>query len=341
MIIPLPRPPTIQVLGSYWYLRTRRDVVEFFAAQPIPVDLFVDSGAFSAYTTGVQITADAYGAWLREAAPCITAAATLDVISDPVATRRNTERLQEIAGDLVHIVPAFHVGSPWAELERICATSRYVALGGAVGLLDRRPAMLRWLVRAHRIAADHGTVLHGFAQTKPPTPEQLPWYSVDSAYWSIAQRHGRTRLWDPDGRRFVDVRLGRPDKDSRATWRNPALARDAVGLRHLPILRAYGADPVRALEWGHAMIGRRGELGRAEWRWMGQVSVLSEWLYAEHIRRLRGPVGEPWPGARDGLKYYFAINRPEDVVPFIEALTVPSADWACVRAARELAGAAP
>lgn len=337
MRIPVPQPATVQVLGSYWYLRTRLDLVDYFAAQPIPVDLFVDSGAFTAYTSGAQITADKYGEWLRQVAPCVTAAATLDVISDPKATRANTERLQDIVGDQVHIASAFHVGSPWAELERICATAKYVALGGAVGLLDRRPAMLRWLVRAHRIAADHGTVLHGFAQTKPPTPEQLPWYSVDSAYWSIAQRHGRTRLWD--GQRFVDVRLGRPDEHSQVTWRNPALARDAVGVRHIPLLRAYGADPVRALSWGHAMIGRRGDLGRAEWRWMGQVSVLSEWLYAEHIRRRRGLVPEPWPGARTGLKYYFAINRPEDVVPFIEALTVPPNDWACVRTARELAGA--
>jgi hypothetical protein len=329
-------PPTIEVLASYWYLRTRRDVVEFMQSQAIPVDLFVDSGAFTAFTSGANVTLDGYAGWLRDAAPCVTAAATLDVLGDPAATRRNTERLEELVGDLVHIVPAFHVGSPWTELERLCARYPYLALGGAVGLLDRKPAMLRWLLRCHRIAAEHGTRLHGFAQTKPPTPEQLPWYSVDSAYWSIAQRHGRTRLWD--GKGFTDVWLGRPAPGTG--WTVKSRARLAAGLHNADLLRAYGADPVRTMQWGHAMISRRGELGRAEWRWMGQVSVLSEWRYAETIRARRGPVAEPWPGARPGLKYYFAINRPEDVVPFIEAITVPPDDWACVRAARALAEAA-
>jgi hypothetical protein len=327
-------PPTIEVLASYWYLRTRYDTPEFMARQAIPVDLFVDSGAFSAFTTGVTITTAGYADWLRQVAPAITAAATLDVLGDPDATRRNTETLEDAVGDLVHIVPAFHVGSPWSELERLCTSHRYVALGGAVGLLDRKPAMLRWLVRCHRVAAEHGTRLHGFAQTKPPTPEQLPWYSVDSAYWSIAQRHGKTRLWDESRKRFVDV------------WGGPAQGQhqgrsESRAHHNAALLRSYGGDPVRFAAWGHAMIGRRGELGRAEWRWMGMVSVLSEWRYAQTIIAKRGPVPEPWPGARPGLKYYFAINRPEDVVPFIEAITVPPAEWQCVRQARELAAREP
>jgi hypothetical protein len=330
-------PPTIEVLASYWYLRTRYDTPEFLARQAIPVDLFVDSGAFSAYTSGAQVTVEGYARWLREVAPAITAAATLDVISDPDATRANTETLEDAVGDVVHIVPAFHVGSPWAELERLCARYPYVALGGAVGLLDRKAAMLRWLVRCHRIADAHGTRLHGFAQTKPPTPEQLPWYSIDSAYWSIAQRHGKTRLWDTARARFVDV-WGGPVQGSATHHSHNSRAR---AHHNAALLRSYGADPIRFAAWGHAMIGKRGELGRAEWRWMGMVSVLSEWRYAESIRAKRGPVAEPWPGARPGLKYYFAINRPEDVVPFIEAITVPPADWECVRVARELADREP
>jgi hypothetical protein len=194
------------------------------AADGLPVEVFADSGAFSAATLGAEIKLADYAAWLKDWQGLITTAATLDVIGDPDATQRNTLALEDTG---LNVLPVFHTGSPWDRLEKLCAQYPYVALGGMVPYTRMHGEVMRWLVKCFRIGAEHGTVFHGFGQTNVTAMSSLPFYSVDSSTWSIGARYGHMFLWDEKRARLAQVRTGQP-ADAR---------------KYATLLRDHGADP--------------------------------------------------------------------------------------------------
>jgi hypothetical protein len=231
---------TFRVLTSFHYFRDRdmSDLVDRLrTGYGGDVDLFADSGAFSAVTLGATISLPDYRAWLTDWRSVITTAATLDVIGDPVATARNTEVL-EAAG--LTVLPTFHVGTPWPVLEGLCARYRYVALGGMVPYLRRPKEVMRWLVRCFRLAAETGTVFHGFGQTNLDIIKALPFYSVDSSTWANGARYGKVRIFDDVRGRMAEFQAG---DHTRAH-------------RHAAQLREHGMDPL--------LVGRPGFALRAE-----------------------------------------------------------------------------
>lgn len=305
----------MHVLGSYWFLR-RADLVPELRALPRPVDFLADSGAFSAYSTGKPITVEEYAEWLLAQAPVINAAATMDVIGDSRATARNTDRLLELVGDRVTVIAVFHAGSPWAEFERLCEQHRYIALGGAVYAGHRETAMLQWCARAHLVAREHDVRLHGFGLTKPPYPELLPWYSVDSAYWISANRTGTLSLWD--GRRFVSFRVGRPS-----------------AARHARLIRAYGGNPARVASSGFGVVHKSGQPGRNEYHWLRAASLTSWRRYERYIRSRRDLVPPPLgdrPVVGTGLKIYQAVGSVRDIHQVVDVLSGEDSNLALISA---------
>ncbi|AEW92951.1 MULTISPECIES: hypothetical protein [Streptomycetaceae] len=217
-------------LTSFHYHR-ETDLAAIGAAYGGPYEVFADSGAFSAATTGSTIKLADYAAWLHQWRHVITTAATLDVIGDPDATHRNTLALEDQG---IRVLPVFHIGSPWRRLEALCASYRYIALGGMVPYARRTDDVMRWLIRAFRIARHHGAVYHGFGQTRFATIAALPFYTVDSSSWASGARFGVMSLWDSQHSRIVQLTVGRP----------------AEARKHAGLLRTHGADP--------AVVGRRG-----------------------------------------------------------------------------------
>lgn len=169
--------------------------------------LFADSGAYSAATTGTEVKLTDYAAWLRRWQPYIAAAATLDVIGDAAASASNTAKLEGMG---LKVLPTFHAGSPFSELDNLCNRYAYIALGGMVPHTNQVPVLLRWLVKCFRIGEQYGTRFHGFGQTSPRVLGSLPFYSVDSSTWSAGVRFGEARLWNQSARRLQVVRVGRP-----------------------------------------------------------------------------------------------------------------------------------
>lgn len=230
----------LRCLLSYAFFRSTdlaELVAELRALYGGPVEIFADSGAFSVANVGATVRLKDYAAWLEEWSPVLTTAATLDVIGDPDATHRNTEAL---LGAGLRVLPTFHVGTPWPELERLCKAYPYLALGGMVPFNKHGDEVMRWLLRCFRTAREHGTVFHGFGQTRITTVSALPFYSVDSSAWARGLKYGLFTLWDEQRTRRILLYSGRP-ADAR---------------QYATLLREHGADP--------ALVGRPGFARRDE-----------------------------------------------------------------------------
>ena len=220
---------TLRLLVSYHY---HRDTDLAALNERLgPVDLFADSGAFSAATKGATINLDDYAAWLRQWAPLLTVQANLDVIGDHEATAVNFDRLRAAGCDPM---PTFHTGEPWSVLEELCAAHPYVALGGlalhAVGRAKQLPLMA-WLVKAFKIAREHGTVFHAFGVTSATLIRDLPFYSLDSSTYTMGQRWGLAYIWDARALKMRSI-----------FFRNSAKVRPVADL-----FRAHGFDPARGM----------------------------------------------------------------------------------------------
>lgn len=187
----------LRMLYSYHFFKdTNFDALfaEHFAG--IPCDLLADSGAFSAYTTGAVITVEEYAAWLWKWQHVFKVAAALDVIGDADASVAQSVRLRELAPPSTTIVPVFHsTDGDWAYLQR------YIDLGfdyigiSPIGNLYKAPALLdRWLAECFSRRPAH-VRYHGFGVTGSRTLK-FPWYTVDSATFSMVFQYAEFPAWD-------------------------------------------------------------------------------------------------------------------------------------------------
>jgi len=285
----------VRLLVSFHYHRTT-DLAELVDDLGGDVDLFADSGAYSAATTGATISLTDYAAWLADWAPLFTVRSGLDVIGDDQATARNTAALRDLGAD---VIPVFHVGEPWEALEELCAANRYVALGGmalhAVGAAKQRPLM-RWLVRCFRIAQPYGTRFHGFGMTSAQLVKHLPFYSVDSSSYTLGIRWGLAYLWNEPALRMESI-----------PFRNPDEVRP-----HADLFRLHGLDPAAIVRPGFMRAGtptfpeERVSVGAACAR---AYVLMEETLWGRHA--VPPPV---LPQCNDlGTKVYLAIGGESDV----------------------------
>lgn len=224
---------TTGILASFFYYG-RYD----FTRLPPTVPLILDSGAFSAYTSGATVTADDYGRWLSEryapgATPPPRFAFNLDVLADEHASLANWRRLRDHHGHVT--TPVLHYGThPEAIEPYMQEGADRVALGGVATGAGGRQAMawaaycLRYLHQHHPSVPVHGLGVHMRSQLA-----RLPWDTTDSSSFTSAWRYARLALWLPP----VTNRLGRwvqVDLDGRDVYRYGATLR-----------RYYGTEPER------------------------------------------------------------------------------------------------
>lgn len=282
-------------LLSYWYLRGRDPralLVSLFGEDEWP-ELFLDSGAFTAYAKGEPISVEEYGGWLRLHAPLFGRYANLDVKGDWRESQRNQERLERWG---LHPIPVFHGGEPWGLFEEMCAEHDYVALGGIVGIALRThsPKALGWLDRAFEIAGD--TKLHAFGISNWRVIRRYRWHSLDTTSWNAGFRYGRTMLFDPYRGIWKTFNKGHPDRDyGEWGW----------------LLREYGFSrwqlgDLRSKETGQPEL--EGLLAKQWWRaseWLAERHGQAPAIYLaesgwNHLRRTEAAIraqGERWAAA--------------------------------------------
>jgi len=163
------------------------------------VRLFLDSGAFSALTQGVEINIQEYIAFIEKHIDIIDVYANLDFIGT-IGKRPNKETaertlknqiIMESAG--LNPLPVFHYGEPLSFLEYYVKNYSYVALGGTVGI--PKVKQTPWFERCFSdyICDSNGypkVKIHGFGLTSLKLMLRYPWYSVDSTSWVVTGRLG-------------------------------------------------------------------------------------------------------------------------------------------------------
>lgn len=168
------------VLDSYHYVHKTRlvDRIRESGRQ-----IFLDSGAFSSFTQGVDVDIDKYIDYCIENQDFIEVASVLDAIGSAEDTWRNQKYIESRG---VQVLPCFHYGEPEAALEYYVQNYEYITIGGMVPIST--PQLRVWLDRiwgAHLTNPDGTPKLkvHGFGLTSVPLMSRYPWYSVDSSSW--------------------------------------------------------------------------------------------------------------------------------------------------------------
>lgn len=231
-------------LESYHYIH-RPKAVERIRREGVKV--FLDSGAFSAFSMGVDVDLGKYCDYIHKNIDIIEhidgqpLASVLDAIGDADGTWRN-QRAMEDRG--VRPLPCYHYGEPIEVLEYYIANYSYITIGGMVPIST--PQLKLWLDRlwADYLTDDTGAPIvkvHGFGLTSLPLMMRYPWYSVDSSTWV---------QWAANGMVLIPGQMGQVDvsnKSSRKKIRGQHM--DSVSpLETAAIeksIRAVGIDPER------------------------------------------------------------------------------------------------
>lgn len=174
------------ILESYHYIGKQRYVDDIRRNNDT---VFLDSGAFSAYTLGIELSVAEYCDYIQRNLDIVKVednvliASVLDGIGDPLQTYRNQLEMEERG---VRPLPCFHAGEDERYLEWYVKNYEYITLGGMVGSSTKQLCI--WLDRMWDRYLTDGSgnariKVHGFGITSTPIMERYPWHSCDSSSW--------------------------------------------------------------------------------------------------------------------------------------------------------------
>ena len=241
------RESATNLLESYHYIH-RQSFVDSIRGDNRKV--FLDSGAFSAFTKGVEVDLPGYCEYIKRNEDIIEKvddsllASVLDGIGDPLKTYEN-QKAMESRG--VRPLPCFHYGEDERYLEYYVANYDYITLGGMVPIST--PQLRLWLDRIwDRYLTDEAgrprVKVHGFGLTTVSLMERYPWYSVDSSSWvQIARVGGMLLLPDAKVINVSDQSPNRKVEGQHIDNLTP-VQREAIEAK----LRACGVDTDRMRE---------------------------------------------------------------------------------------------
>lgn len=156
------------------------------------IDLFLDSGAFSAYAMKKEINITDYINFIKENEKHITVYANMDVIGDPEKTLEN-QKIMEAEG--LSPLPCFHQGEDTKYLEHYVENYEYICVGGMASKRFNYNTTIANLDTYFTLVCSSSGIpkvkVHGFGITAIPMVLRYPWYSVDSSTWVVFARYGK------------------------------------------------------------------------------------------------------------------------------------------------------
>lgn len=187
--MPSSLKPNLLTPIPYFYKGT----FEFIKSQGDHIRFLIDSGAFTAFKVGKEITLDDYCKFLEDLPFEPFGYFTLDKIGDHIATKK---QFYEIKRRGFSPIPIFTRGSPWEDLEEWCSQSEVVGVGGGNGQstfkLFVRDVMRRLKDKPHKIHWLGFTDRDFIAHWKP--------FSCDCSNAGSAVRYHRLFVYDFKGK---------------------------------------------------------------------------------------------------------------------------------------------
>ena len=205
--------------------------------------LFVDSGAYTAYTKGVVLSVDDYIDYLNSITEDVTIFAQLDTIPGRFNQPKTLEEIQnaprlswenylymrERLLEPDKLIPIFHQGEDfkWLEnmLEWIDNDGKPIGYIGVSPAMDV-PGLEPWLIKCFNIIAkssNPNVKTHAFGMTQLSVLEQFPYTSADSTSWKLCAAMGS--IYTPWGTIYISDRGA---KDTNGLASQPKHLRDMV-----------------------------------------------------------------------------------------------------------------
>lgn len=181
------------LLASFYYLKDFNRNRKHYVFR----DWVMDSGAFSAHNSGVEISLADYMDTCRRLLAedqQLTEVFALDVIGDWRAGLKNCETMWRNG---IEAIPCFHFGEPWDLLLGLAKDYPKIAIGGCVGIGRKQ----KHEFAEQCFARVWPKKIHGFGFGAADPVKLLPFHSVDASTWSTGpQAYGR---WNQFGRMSV------------------------------------------------------------------------------------------------------------------------------------------
>ena len=199
--------------------RELMDWVEFLRATPdYRGKLFVDSGAYSAYTQGKEINVDDYINLINDIGDVVTVFAQVDTIPQKIDREPTEEEFSAAAGlswenylymiervkpeyvDKIMPVFHFHEDTKWLKqmLDFTFPDGHHIKyIGLAVSTIDNAEVRYNWLEMCFSMIkkSDNPDVMtHAFGCTALNVLETVPLTSADSTTWVMTASHGTILL---------------------------------------------------------------------------------------------------------------------------------------------------
>lgn len=182
-----------------------------------PVNIMLDSGAYSAWSHNKTIDVRDYIKFVKKVKDQVWCYVNLDVIPGSIERTRTLEEVEASAAKSyqnlermrdagLRPLPVFHQGEDFSWLEKMIADGeKYIGISTAKN--QPNPVQNRWLDQFFTAITDSKgrpiVRIHGFGSSHVALLKRLPWQSVDSAGWTIAAAYGK--MYVP---RYVN---GKPD----------------------------------------------------------------------------------------------------------------------------------
>ena len=160
--------------------------------------LFIDCGAYTAFTQGVVIDIDTYVNYINQIIDYVDIVASLDIIGDGVTTDTDKKTYENYLYLKEHIkckeklLPTFHQGDKIEYLIKYLEDTdiNYIALGGLVG--SARKELCGFFDNCYRVITSKrpDIKVHAFGMTSKPILAQYPFSSADSTGWIMTAANG-------------------------------------------------------------------------------------------------------------------------------------------------------
>ena len=160
--------------------------------------LFIDCGAYTAFTQGITIDIDTYVNYINNIIDYVDIVASLDVIGDGVTpntdekTYENYLYLKEHIKDKHKLLPTFHQGDRQDYLIKYLTDYDidYIALGGLVG--SPKQDLCNFFDSCYTVIKEirPNIKVHAFGMTSKPILRKYPFNSADSTGWIMTAANG-------------------------------------------------------------------------------------------------------------------------------------------------------